>query len=39
MVLQKIMVDKTERHFDVNLEDFKRKPRKKTKERRNDETQ
>ena len=30
--LQKIMVDKTERHFDVNLEDFKpKKARKKTK--------
>ena len=28
-VLQKIMVDKTERHFDVNLEDFKKKPRKR----------
>lgn len=38
-ILQKIMVDKTERHFDVNLEDFKRKPRKKSKERRNNETQ
>jgi hypothetical protein len=26
-VLQKIMVDKTERHFDVNLEDFRKTPR------------
>lgn len=34
-VLQKIMVDKTERHFDVNLEDFKkakvRRPKRKTR--------
>ncbi|MBQ7204945.1 MAG: hypothetical protein IJS04_03790 [Muribaculaceae bacterium] len=31
-VLQKIMVDKTERHFDVNLHDFKKKPIRKRKE-------
>lgn len=30
-ILQKIMVDKTERHFDVNLEDFKKRPRKRPK--------
>lgn len=34
-VLQKIMVDKTERHFDVNLEDFKKKPRKKSRKEDN----
>lgn len=27
-ILQKIMVDKTERHFDVNLADFKKRPKK-----------
>lgn len=32
-VLQKIMVDKTERHFDVNLHDFKKKPVKGRKDR------
>lgn len=26
-ILQKIMVDKTERHFDVNLADFKKRPK------------
>lgn len=30
-ILQKIMVDKTERHFDVNLEDFKQRPKKRPK--------
>lgn len=30
-VLQKIMVDKTERHFDLNLEDFKKRPRHRSK--------
>ena len=30
-LLQKIMVDKTERHFDVHLEDFKKKPKRKSR--------
>ena len=30
-VLQKIMVDKTERHFDINLEDFKKNQKRKSK--------
>lgn len=34
-VLQKIMVDKTERHFDVNLDDFKKKPRKRSRKEDN----
>ena len=35
-VLQKIMVDKTERHFDVNLNDFKKRPQKRRKQHDND---
>lgn len=34
-VLQRIMVDKTERHFDVNLHDFKKKPVKKPRKESN----
>lgn len=34
-VLQRIMVDKTERHFDVNLHDFKKKPVKKPRKENN----
>lgn len=30
--LQKIMIDKTERHFDVNLHDLKKKPSRRRKE-------
>lgn len=32
-ILQRIMIDKTERHFDINLDDFKKKPYKKGKEK------
>lgn len=35
-ILQKIMVDKTERHFDVNLQDFKKRPAKRPRKERND---
>lgn len=35
-ILQKIMVDKTERHFDVNLEDFRKKPARRPRKRGND---
>lgn len=37
-LLQKVMVDKTERHFDVNLEDFKDRQRKKPRKEAKDET-
>lgn len=34
-ILQRIMVDKTERHFDVNLHDFKDKPRRRQRKEDN----
>ena len=37
-MLQKVMIDKTERHFDVNLDDFK-KPKAKSRKRKSNETE
>lgn len=36
-ILQKIMIDKTERHFDVHLEDFKKKKTKRKSRKETDE--